>query len=252
MPFLKVKKLKGRNIEMNRLAVATIFVITLLASFACAQQPAPAVQEPTPKFQVFGGYTLSYIDNGGLSPNALYTGLRQPTSGFEVESNFHGWDAEVQYNVNGWFGIAGEASGRYGNPLVSTKYGNLSGLPKASGYTFVGGPVFILRNKTRFTPFAHALFGVDRSSMTAGTVTGLATPVSTSSTTYSDVAGVMGGGLDIRIARHFALRVPQIDDLYTTHNLNRFYDSVFTSPYFLGLSTHEHSLRISGGIVARF
>jgi hypothetical protein len=251
MALLKVK-LKGRNTEMNRLAVATIFVITLLATFACAQQPTPAVQEPTPKFQVFGGYTLSYIDNGGLSPDALYTGLRQPTNGFAVESSFHGWDAEAQYNVNRWFGIAGEVSGRYGTPLVAARYGNLSGFPKANGYTYVGGPVFTLRNKTRFTPFAHALFGVDRSTLSASTITGLPAPLSTSATTYSDVAGVMGGGLDIRIARHFALRVPQIDDLYTTHNLNRFYDSVFTTPYFLGLSTHQHSLRISGGLVVRF
>lgn len=230
---------------MTRLAVATIALIALLATFVFAQ-------DATPKVQVFGGYSLSYMDNGGLSAQALYTGLRQSTSAFAVESNFHGWDAQAQYNVNHWLGFAADVSGRSGTPLVSSRLGNLSGLPNATGYSFLGGPVATFRNKSRLTPFVHALFGVDRSSLSASTITGLASPVSTLATTYTDVAAALGGGLDVKISQRFALRLPQVDDLYTTRNLNKFYDSAFNNGLFEGLSTHEHNLRISAGIVVRF
>jgi len=230
---------------MTRLAVTTIVLITLLATFAFAQ-------DATPRVQVFGGYSLTYVDNGGLSAQALYTGLRQSTSAFAVESNFHGWDAEAQYNVNRWLGIAGEVGGRQGTPLISSRVGSLSGLPNATGYSFLAGPVFTFRNKSRLTPFVHALFGVDRSSLSASTISGLSFPLATSATTYTDVAAALGGGLDIKIARRFALRLPQVEDLYTTHNLNKFYDSAFNTGLFEGLATHEHNIRISAGIVVRF
>jgi hypothetical protein len=245
-----MRLLKGRNIEMTRLAVATIALITLTGSLAVAQGAAP--QDATPKVQVFGGYSLSYMDNGGLSAQALYTGLRQSTSAFAVESNFHGWDAQAQYNVNHWLGFAADVSGRSGTPLVSSRIGNLSGLPNATGYSFLGGPVVTFRNKSRLTPFVHVLFGVDRYTMSASTITGLATPVSTSATTSNVVAAALGGGLDVKITRQFALRLPQVDDLYTTRNLNKFYDSAFNNGLFEGLSTHQHNLRLSAGIVVRF
>ncbi|MFZ0773350.1 MAG: hypothetical protein WCA49_09675 [Candidatus Sulfotelmatobacter sp.] len=231
---------------MIRLAAATIALIALTGSFAFAQAP-------TPKVQVFGGYSLIYVDNGGLSSQALYTGLRQSTSALAVESNFHGWDAQAQYNVNHWLGFAADVGGRSGTPIIASRFGGaLSGLPNATGYSFLGGPVLSFRNKSRFTPFVHTLFGVDRYSQSASTISGLSSPVSTLATTYTDVAAALGGGLDIKVTRRFAVRLPQVEDLYTTHNLNKFYDSAFNTGLFEGLATHEHNWRISAGIVASF
>ncbi len=116
----------------------------------------------------------------------------------------------------------------------------------------MAGPVLTYRNKSRLTPFLHALFGVDRYTLDASTISGLATPASSTATTYTDFAAALGGGLDLRIIHHVALRLVQVDDYETTHNLNKFYDSAFTPAVFNGLATHERSLRVSAGITVSF
>ena len=98
----------------------------------------------------------------------------------------------------------------------------------------------------------HVLVGYDRASLNATTITGLSTPVSSSATTDDDLALALGGGLDFRVARHFALRLPQVDDLRTYHNLNHFYESAFPNRLFGGLPLHQNNVRISGGIVLSF
>jgi hypothetical protein len=102
------------------------------------------------------------------------------------------------------------------------------------------------------TPFVHVLVGYDRASLNATTITGVSTPVSSSATTDDDFALALGGGLDFRVARHFALRLPQVDDLRTYHNLNHFYESAFPNRLFDGLPLHQNNVRISGGIVLSF
>jgi hypothetical protein len=102
------------------------------------------------------------------------------------------------------------------------------------------------------TPFVHALFGFDRFSMSASTISGVSPPVTVTATTYTDAAVALGGGLDFKLSGRFALRLPELDELYTTHNLDHFYESVFTPGLFNGLATHQHNVRISAGIVVRF
>jgi opacity protein-like surface antigen len=230
---------------MNRLLIAAMVVIALIGSRAFGQ-------DSTPKIQVFGGYSLVHLDNGKLTGTVLDTDLHEHNSPFSLASNLTGWNAEVQYNANGWFGLAVDISGRYGTPITASHGTALSGLPKASGYTFMAGPVLTYRNQSRLTPFVHALFGVDRYTQDASTISGLATPASSIATTYTDFAAALGGGLDLRVIRHVALRLVQLDDYETTHNLNKFYDSAFTPAVFNGLATHERSLRVSAGITVSF
>jgi opacity protein-like surface antigen len=236
---------KGRNIEMIRLVVATIVLTVLIGSVAFAQNS-------TPKVQIFGGYSYVHVDNGGLTGGDLDFALRELNLPFGTASNFTGWNAEGQYNFNRWIGLAGDVGGRYGMPLTDYRNHNLHGLPKATGYTFLVGPVLSYRTKSRMTPFVHVLVGYDRASLNATTITGVSTPVSSSATTDDDLALALGGGLDFRVARHFALRLPQVDDLRTYHNLNHFYESAFPNRLFDGLPLHQNNVRISGGIVLSF
>jgi opacity protein-like surface antigen len=230
---------------MNRLVVAATVVIALIGSRASAQDSAP-------KIQVFGGYSLLQVDNGKLTGTVLDTALHEHNSPFSLASNLKGWNAEAQYNANSWFGIAADFGGRYGTPITASHGTTLSGLPKASGYNFMAGPVLTYRNKSRLTPFVHALFGVDRYTLDASTISGLATPAPSTATTYTDFAAALGGGLDLRVIQHVALRLVQLDDYETTHNLNKFYDNAFTPAVFNGLATHERSFRVSAGLTVSF
>jgi hypothetical protein len=82
---------KGRNSEMIRLVVATIALIAVIGSVAFAQ-------DPTPKVQVFGGYSYVHVDNGGLTGADLDFALRDVNLPFGTASNFTDWNAEGQYN----------------------------------------------------------------------------------------------------------------------------------------------------------
>lgn len=95
---------------------------------------ASAQQTPS-KFDVFGGY--SYF-NGS-------------TSGVTSRYSLNGWNAQGTYNFNRWLGATADFGGYYGSPFSVS----------ASDHSFLFGPTVSLRT-THFTPFAHALFGVDR------------------------------------------------------------------------------------------
>jgi opacity protein-like surface antigen len=243
--ILRTRVAKGRNIEMIRLVVATIALIAVIGSVAFAQ-------DSTPKVQVFGGYSYVHVDNGGLTGAVLDFALREINIPFGTTANFTGWNAEGQYNFNRWIGIAADAGGRYGMPITGYRNDNLMGLPKATGYSFTVGPVLSYRTKSKFTPFVHALFGYDRASLNSSTITGVSTPVTSSATTYTDFAMVVGVGLDYRITHHLSVRLPQVDDLRTYHNLNHFYESAYPNALFQGLSLHQNNVRISGGVVVSF
>lgn len=230
---------------MIRLAVATIAVIATLGSLAFAQ-------DATPKVQVFGGYSMVHAGNGSFSAATLDFDLREQNSPFGIASFFPGWNAEAQYNVTRWLGIVADASGRYGQPITGKGLAQLSGLPSLTGYTFLIGPAFSFKNKTRFTPYVHALFGYDRASLSSSTITGVSTPVTSVGTTYTDAAVALGGGVDFKMSRRFALRLAQLDDLHTTHNFNRFYGSAFPTGIFEGLPTKENNFRMSAGIIVKF
>jgi len=239
------QSLKGIKIEMTRLAVATITLFAVSASLAFAQ-------DSTPKVQVFGGYSFVQAGNGKLSPQTLYNALHEPNNPFGVSSTFMGWSAEGQYNFNRWIGVAVYFGGRSGTPITQSEFIKLSGLPSATGYTLMVGPVLSYRTKSKFTPYVHALFGYDRLHLNASTIGGLVYPLSSTATTFNDVAIALGGGVDYRILRGFSLRLVQLDDLETTHNFNNFYGTAFSTGLFNTLATHERNLRISTGIVVRF
>lgn len=236
---------KGKNFEMIRLAVAMIVLTALASSLAFAQ-------DATPKVQVFGGYSIVHAGNGSFSGATLDFDLREQNSPFGIASFFPGWNAEGQYNIERWLGIVVDGSGRYGEPITSKGGDQLSGLPKLTGYTLMVGPVFSFKNKTKFTPFVHALFGYDRASLSSSTITGVSSPVTSAATTYTDAAVALGGGVDFKVSRHFAIRLAQLDDLHTTHNFNQFYGSAFPGRVFEGLPSHENNFRASAGIIVKF
>ena len=228
---------------MTRCSAAMIILIAVTGLRAWAQ-------DSTPKVEVFGGYSFMRTSAGGLTGSTLDLELHQNPGTFGVGSNFNGWNAEAQYNFDRWFGIVADFGGQYGSPITAS--GGVSGLPTMSRYTFMAGPVISYRAKAKITPFVHALFGYDRASLGASTITGTSSPVSSSASTYTDFAIALGGGVDYKLSRHFALRLGQLDYFHTTLDLNSLYGTAFGPGRFQGLATQENNLRFSTGIVVRF
>ena len=231
---------------MSRYAIATIsFIVISSLGFA---------QDSTSKLQVFGGYSILHADHGGLNGPILDSALGAPSRTFAVASNFNGWNAEAQYNVKRWFGIVADVSGHYGTPVTTSSGSAVSGLPNGNSYAFLFGPALSYHARMRMTPFVHALFGLDRDSLSASTISGLpvTSPGSTGAVTDTGFAMALGGGLDYRLSHHAALRVGQFDYLYTAHDLNSLYGDAFGPGLFEGLAAHENNLRFSTGIVLRF
>jgi len=234
--------------------MASRFVL-MLGIFTVLASSFSVGQDSTSKVQIFGGYSLLHLDTGGLNSTTLDTAFF--STGLGVAPNLNGWEAQIQYNVKPMLGIVADFGGNYGSLFTASSGSGITGLPSTSSYSFLFGPA-VQTHRGRLTPFAHALFGVNRLS---DSISLFAVPVSNSSiafapsnSTYTDTAFAMalGGGIDYNISSRFGLRLAQLDYLYTGQNMNTFANNSFSVNSFVGLATHENNLRFSTGIIFRF
>ena len=116
-----------------------------------------------------------------------YSYLRLGGSG---GANQNGVSGSVAYNPNRWLGIVGDFGVYHGSP------GGIS----LNTYTFLAGPRFSVRNPGKFVPFVQALVGGSRLSASFGGSSG----------SSNQFAFSVGGGVDIGLLPHLALR-PQVD-----------------------------------------
>ena len=133
--------------------------------------------------EVFAGYSFLSADGNG-SPR----------------ENFNGWEASGALNLTKWLGAEGDLSGYYKG------LGNIAGADvNAHDYLFGVGPRFTFRPL-----FLHTLFGVDHASASSS---GGGTTVTVSQNAF---AAVLGGGIEWKLARHWAVR-PSFDYVLTRH-----------------------------------
>lgn len=227
---------------MTRFAFAALALILWFAAPVFAQSS-------TSKVQIFGGYSLLRADNGGLTAAAFNAAIHQPAGTFGLTSNFSGWNAEVQYNVNHWLGVEADFAGHYGLPFPSSNT-LLQELPNSNEYSIMFGPVVTYKTLWKITPFVHALGGFDRKHLDAGSIPGLFG--SSAYVTDWAPAVAVGGGVDYKVFPRMSVRLAQFDYFYTGHNLDAFYGDSFGSNVLTGLASHENNLRFSTGVVLRF
>jgi len=202
-----------------------------------------AVAQDYPKAEVFGGFSYTHLDTEGFNNAALVAVTDTP--GSTVKNWYPGWEAAGQYNLTRLLGIKADFSGNYGTPVSVP---GVTGIPSAHSYTFLFGPVVSYRTG-RLTPFFHGLFGVNRLSIGGSTLNTAAGPFFFIPGGYSETAFAMafGGGLDVKVSHHFAVRVGQFDYLYTKHCLS------FEGECTLGVdgapAAHQNNYRFSTGIV---
>jgi hypothetical protein len=173
------------------------------AVFGCASR---AKAQETPIFDVYGGY-----DYVRYNANPQINGL-PPSESF----NANGLSGQVEYNPIKCLGLVAD----FGGYALARQGRNIT-----HQVSYLFGPRLNLTSG-RFTPFTQVLVGPvwAEDGITLGSV--LATGMTA------------GGGLDVRISRHLAIRTAQAEYFWT-----RFYD---------GNGDRQNNFRFGAGVVLRF
>jgi hypothetical protein len=180
--------------------------------------PSFIVAQDFPRVEVFGGYSFFRMPSE-FSDNNAYAYTTEP-------ARLNGWNINAVGNLNRWVGVEADFGGYYGEAAATYIHAPVpvDFVQDFDVHSYLFGPRLSLRRNRVITPFIHILFGgVSVSRM----------PVSNSP--QSSVGIALGGGLDFRVARHFAVRAVQAD----------YIKSSFT--YY-----NEDNFRLSFGGVVRF
>jgi outer membrane protein OmpA-like peptidoglycan-associated protein len=217
--------------KTNSSKIATAaFAACLLPALHLGAQSAPAagLNSSTPKVELFVGY--SYL----RAVPTLADGNRLVF--------LNGGSTSIAYNFNRYLGVVGDFGGFNDSQFQATGVGNPPIAINSSGnvFTYMAGPRLSFRNQGRITPFAQALFGEIHASpvtLEAGCMGAGCTPLPAE----SSFVLTAGGGLDIRMSRHLALRLVQAEYLMTS------FENRATAQ-----SGTQNDMRLSSGIVFRF
>jgi opacity protein-like surface antigen len=179
-------------------SIALAFALCLLGVLATAQT------DIQPKDEIFGGYSW-------LHPNA------HVDNGFQVQDISKGFDfSNVYYLPSAHnLGVLGDVSGHWGNHVNA-------------GY-LLGGLQYKFHTDT-FSPFVRVFVGASRISPSQSS--------SEQSNSEWNVAVGGGGGFDLNVTHNFAIRLAQVDYIYSNYHGK-----------FLGESAQLNSIRLAAGIV---
>ncbi|MGA2483393.1 MAG: outer membrane beta-barrel protein [Candidatus Acidiferrales bacterium] len=169
--------------------LAMVAVLCMFATRAAAQD------RPAPKWELYGGYSFFYpgADVHGQLPGALL-----PLSS-RLEANPRGAGASVTYDFNRWLGLTLDTSAHWG----SGEIGVANRIDDAAFYNLSLGPKITFRSK-HFSPFLEVLVGDNR--------------LTPDAFHRIDKLGFMfGGGLDINLSRHVALRLIRADYVMSSY-----------------------------------
>ena len=202
----------------GRVAVMRLALVAILCSIGTL---AAAQDQPAPKWELFGGYSFFHpgADVHGLLPGGI-----SPVSS-RLEPNPRGAGLSLTYDFNRWFGLTLDASTHWGSgetgldrKIDDAAFSNLSFGPKI---TFRGN---------HFAPFLEALVGDHRLMPDA----------------FHDIdkLGFMGGGgLDVNVSRHVALRLIRADYVWSSYQYGT---STSTPPT---PKTDIRGVRLQAGVV---
>jgi len=182
-------------------------VLVVVSSILVLARPAAA--QDLFRAEIFAGY--------------LYVHL----SGPQASANLNGGTASASVALGKWFGVVGDF-GAYGGSHLTLKSTGASIDADSKYITYVFGPRARV-NRSKVSAYAQALFGgVHRGDITSNTG-------SVISPSQNAFAMTTGGGFDIAVSRHIAVRPAQAEYLLTK----------FTNTG----STRQDDFRYAAGIV---
>ncbi|MGA8763534.1 MAG: OmpA family protein [Candidatus Sulfotelmatobacter sp.] len=176
----------------GRLAFLCLVAVALLCSLC---RLTAAQNQPAPKWELYGGYSFFYpnADVHGVLPAGVL-----PASS-PLESNPRGLGASVTYDFNRWLGLTGDIS----EQKASDETGVPMRIDDATLFNGSLGPKITFRSP-HFSPFIEALVGWHR--------------LTSDLFRHDDRFGFMaGGGFDVNLNRHFALRLLRADFVFSNH-----------------------------------
>jgi outer membrane protein OmpA-like peptidoglycan-associated protein len=168
-----------------------ILALMLIASTAFAQK------DSNPKWDLFVGY--QYLNPGGTVPSPF--GDPNNPTGFKIPAMAKGFGSSLTYNFDPHWGLEFDLGHNWGDSNYET--------------TGSAGPRFIWRtDDANF--FIHALASYNRLS-----VGGL--------NPSNGIGAVLGGGLDLPVAKWFSWRLFEVDYVWARHNYADFAAPQFSS-----------------------
>ena len=201
---------------MRRVLLVVAFV--MLSLFAWAQDG--------PRIQIFGGYQFLHV--GSFDGDG------------DSAANTIGWDASATVKLYKRVGITADFSGNYRSEGIVNSQQTSAPVPtQIRVYTYAFGPSASLYSNRKLNLFAHALFGgahirPDGCAIFSGS------PDECGSGSYTGLAVMLGGGVDVMPNERLGWRAAQFDWVRLP---NQFASMV---------STSQGNLRVSTGFVFRF
>jgi chitodextrinase len=211
-----------------KIRVAVVLGIVLLFGTTAFAQDYPKV-ETSPAFMYIRTPTSFTVPL--LAPVA-------PGQSFSADFNCVGGGGTIAYNVSSVVGIAADLGGcKYVGQTIPALAAKISG----NDFTYMFGPRFTYRNKSRVQPFAEINFGGNRLSLSCNSGTAC------SGVSYSKNAFALtaGGGFDVVVNRKFAIRLIQAEYLYTRFGNN-------CNLALCSNNNNQNSFRLKSGIVFRW
>src|SRR5215471_17220844 len=154
-----------------------------------SSSPAPAADagETKPaKWEIFTGYSWMTFDNTVVGTKGGFPAT------FPIKDAKGGFVVDVSYFFNKWFGVTVDSGAHFGDFYDSDEV--------------FGGPVLRFPAE-HIQPFIHGLFGWHR--------------IAPGNANTDDSPGAaVGGGLDLKVARHLNIRLAEADYLWSSHNLS--------------------------------
>lgn len=180
--------------------------------------------QDTPKVEVPVGFSMVNVH-----PNLA------PITSF----NLFGGGGQFDVNFGNVFGIKADLAGYTQGSGIRSKlidngypvYGNVQG----NVFTYMFGPQ-IKKHTGMFQPFAEGLFGAAHSNA-YGSIYDSIHGISSTSKSQNVFAMALGGGIDLQVAKHLALRPVEVDYLYTK----------FGAPS-QNYYSHQNNFRYLGGV----
>jgi opacity protein-like surface antigen len=161
------------------------------------------------KVEIFGGYSYEGIDSGIGKTDLNGTGVTQTS--LDNHFNLNGFNVAGTDYFTKHFGLTADFSAHFNKRKDS--FDSVPVNSKMSLYNITAGPQYKFSSMGRFTPFAHALFGVAHRSLTEEIADGGSASIGAENAVDlgTNFSMNLGGGVDYKLNNRFALRLFQID-----------------------------------------
>jgi hypothetical protein len=198
---------------MRKLAFVCV-VVFIFGAMAMAQLEPKLFEIPKTEISFGFDYQHASLSGGAVATDGNVTDTSAGIKGFAIEYSHYLHGGSLGYTID---------YARDSSKAID---------PTGNGYersSYMAGPTYRLHRYGFFSPAIHALAGIDRDRFT----------VPSDGTTFyfsdTDFAAAAGATVDGNLTRHVAIRLAQVDYLYTHHYGN-----------------NQSSFRYIGGLVVRF